>query len=148
MTKLSKILSIVLYAILAVTLVFAGLFFFGGEVEGAAYTTPIYTESFLNWGIALVIGTAVISILAEIAMLILHPKNAIRSLVSILGLGVIVFVAYSLGDATPLKLAGYEGSDNVASMLLLSDTFLYTMYFLFGIATVAIIYSEVSRLFR
>jgi hypothetical protein len=148
MTKLSKILNIVLYAILAVTLVFAGLFYFGGDIEGATYYTPAYTETFLNWGIALVIGTAVITILFEIIRLITNPKNAVRSLVSIAIIALVVFIAYSLSDATILDLPGYDGSDNVPSMLLLSDTFLYTMYFLFGGAFLAIVYTEVSRMFR
>lgn len=148
MTKLNSILNIVLYALLAVTLFFAGLFYFGGYVEGAAHPTPIYTEPFLNWGKALVIITAGIVLFFEILFLVLRPKNAVRSLISILGLVVVVVIAYSLGDATPLNLPGYEGKDNVASMLLMSDTFLYTMYFLFGIAVVTIAYSEISRLFR
>jgi hypothetical protein len=148
MTKLSKILNIVLYAILAVTLVFAGLFYFGGEIEGATYYTPEYTESFLNWGVALVIGTAVITLLFEIIRLIINPKNAVRSLVSIALIALVVFIAYSLSDATLLSLPGYEGSDNVPSMLILSDTLLYTMYFLFGGAFIAIFYTEVSRMFR
>ena len=148
MTKLSKILSIVLYAILAVTLVFAGLFYFGGEIEGTTYYTPAYTESFINWGVALVIGAAIITIIFEIVRLITNPKNAVRSLVSIAIIALVVFIAYSLSDATVLNLPGYDGPDNVPSMLLLSDTFLYTMYFLFGGAFLAIIYTEVSRMFR
>lgn len=148
MTKLSKILNIVLYLLLAVTLVFAGLFYFGGEVEGTAHPTPVYTETFLNWGIALVIGVTVITILAEIIKLVMNPKNAVRSLLSILFLAVVVFIAYSLADATPMVLTGYEGPDNVPSMLLMADTFLYSMYFLFGAAFLAILYTELSRIFR
>ncbi|ASB49555.1 MULTISPECIES: hypothetical protein [Marinilabiliaceae] len=148
MTKLSKILNIVLYVLLAVTIALAGLFYFGGEIEGAAYKTPVYTESILNWAIALVIFAAAISIIAEIIALVLRPKSAIRSLISIVGLAIIVLVAYSLGDATALVLPGYDGPDNVPSMLMLADTFLYSMYFLFGIAIAAILYTEVSRLFR
>jgi uncharacterized membrane protein len=148
MTKLSKILNIVLYAILAVTIVFAGLFYLGGDVEGALHKTPVYTDSFLNWGIALVIGTALITFVFEIVRLIINPKNAVRSLVSIAIIALVVFIAYSLSDDTILNLPGYDGSDNVPSMLILSDTFLFTMYFLFGGALLTIIYTEVSRLFR
>lgn len=148
MTKLSSILNIVLLVLLAITLFFAGLFYFGGYVDGTALPTPIYTESFLNWAKALLIGTAAIAIVFEIVFIIMRPKNAVRSLISLLGLAVLVFIAYSLGDGTPLKLTGYEGPDNVPSMLIMSDMFLYTMYFLFGIAIVSIAYSEISRLFR
>jgi hypothetical protein len=148
MTKLSKILNIVLIALLGVTLVFAGLYFFGGDVEGAAYETPVYTDLFLNWGIFLVFLTAGLTILFEIISLVLRPKNAVRSLISIAVLAVVIFISYSLGDPTPLVLPGYQGTDNVASMLLLSDMFLYSTYFLIGILVVAILYSEVSRIFR
>ncbi|WP_010664573.1 hypothetical protein [Marinilabilia salmonicolor] len=146
MTKLSKYLSYVLYLLLAVTLVFAGLFYFGGEVEDAGY--PLYTESFLNWGKILLMIAAAVAILFEIANLLLHPQAAIRSLISIALLGVIVVIAYSMGDGTPLQLVGYKGPDNVPSMLILGDTFLYSTYILIGGALVAILFTEVSRIFK
>jgi hypothetical protein len=148
MTKLNSILNIVLYAILAVTLFLAGLFYFGGYVEGAAYPTPNFTDPILNWGIVLVIATSAFAIISEIAFIVLRPKNAVRSLISIGALAVMVLGAYSLGDDTPLVLAGYTGPDNVPSMLVMSDTMLYTMYFLFAVAIGSIAYSEISRLFR
>ncbi|RCW32690.1 hypothetical protein [Marinilabilia salmonicolor] len=146
MTKLSKYLSYGLYLLLAVTLVFAGLFYFGGEVEDAGY--PLYTESFLNWGKVLLMIAAAVAILFEIANLLLHPQAAIRSLISIALLGVIVVIAYSMGDGTPLQLVGYKGPDNVPSMLILGDTFLYSTYILIGGALVAILFTEVSRIFK
>jgi hypothetical protein len=148
MTKLSKYLNIVLFILLGVSLIFLGLFYFGGEVENAARTTPVFTQSFLNWGKMLLAGAAAISIIFEIAHLVLNPRNAVRTLISIGLLGVIVLIAYSMGDGTPLQLVGYKGSDNVPSMLILGDTFLYTTYILFGGVLVSIFVSEVSRIFR
>ncbi|TRX64577.1 hypothetical protein [Carboxylicivirga sp. M1479] len=148
MTKLSKILSIVLYLLLAITLVFAGMFFFGGEVVGETYYTPLYTESFLNWAKLLIYITAGVSVLFEVFHLVANPKNAMRSLISMAILGVIVLVAYSLSDATPLQLIGYNGPDNVPSMLTLAGTMLYGTYLLFGIVVSAILYTELSRLFK
>jgi hypothetical protein len=148
MTKLSKYLDIILYILLAVTLVFAGLFYFGGEVENAAMPTPLYTESFLNWGKVLLISAAAVTLLFEIFNLIIHPQSAVRSIISIVLLGIIVLVSYSMGDGTPLNLVGYKGFDNVPSMLLLGDTFLYSIYILFGAALFAILYTEVSRIFK
>ncbi|TAJ12978.1 hypothetical protein DMA11_10795 [Marinilabiliaceae bacterium JC017] len=148
MTKLTRYLNILQYLLLAVTLVFAGLYYFGGEVVGAAHTTPIYTDSFLNWGKLLVIITAGISLIFEVLHLIFNPKNAIRTLISIGIIFVIVFVAFGMSDATPMNLIGYEGSDNVPSMLTMAGTFLYTTYLLFGIAFTAILYTELSRLFK
>ena len=146
--KLSKYLNYVLYILLAATVVLAGLFYFGGEVEDAAMTTPLYTETFLNWGFILLLGAAILAILFEIVTLILHPKNAIRTLISIGILGVIVLVSYSMAEGTPLELVGYDGPDNVPSMLILGDVFLYTVYFLLGGVLLSILYTEVSRVFR
>ncbi|MCU4156331.1 hypothetical protein J1N10_10100 [Carboxylicivirga sp. A043] len=148
MTKLSKILNIVLYLLLAVTVVFAGLFFFGGEVVGETYYTPIYTESFLNWGKLLIYIAAGVSLLFEVFHLVLNPKNAMRSIVSMAILGVIVLVAYAMSDDTPLQLIGYNGPDNVPSMLTLAGTMLHGTYLLFGIVVSAILYTELSRLFK
>ncbi|MCU4162662.1 hypothetical protein [Carboxylicivirga caseinilyticus] len=148
MTKLSKILNIVLYLLLAITLVFAAMFFFGGEVEGAAYTTPVYTNAFLNWGILLVFLTGGITLLAEVFNLVMHPKNAVRTLISMGLLLIVVLVSYALADTTPLDIIGYQGPDNVPSMLAMAGTMLYGMYILFGVAVIAILYSELSRLFK
>mgnify|MGYP003573972587 CR=1 FL=1 len=148
MTKLSKILSIIQYALLAITLVFAGMFFFGGEIVGETYYTPVYTESFLNWGKLLVIVAAGISLLFEVFNLIVHPKNAVRTLISIGLLLVVVLISYGLADTTPLSIIGYQGADNVPSMLAMAGTMLYGMYILFGVAVIAILYAELSRMFK
>jgi len=44
-----------------------------------------------------------------------------------------------------MKLVGYTGPDNVPSMLIFSDTILYTMYFLFAAAILAILGTEIYR---
>ena len=148
MTKLSKILSFVLYALIAVTAVFTIMFFTGGDVPGEAYQTPVYTDSLLNWAKLLVAGTAVITILFEIMHIVMNPKNAVRSLISIAVLVVIGLVSYSLADGTPLNLGGYEGEDNVPSMLKLAGAFLYGTYVLLGLVIVAILGGELSRIFK
>ncbi len=148
MSKLSNILSIVLYALLAVTVVLTILFFTGGEVPGEAYTTPVYTDLVLNWAKFLVIIAAGVTILFEVVNVVLNPKNAMRSLISIAVLIVIAFVSYSLADDSIMKLEGYDGPDNVPSMLKLAGAFLYGTYALLGIVVVAIVGTELSRLFK
>ncbi|WP_075589716.1 hypothetical protein [Labilibacter marinus] len=148
MTKLTKILSFVLYALLAVTVVLTIMYFTGGEIPGETYETPVYTDLFLNWAKFLVVATAGITVLFEIVNVVLNPKNAMRSLISIAVLIVIALVSYSLADATPLALGGYEGEDNVPSMLKLAGAFLYGTYVLLGIVVVAILGTEVSRIFK
>ncbi|MDB4334893.1 hypothetical protein OAA06_00895 [bacterium] len=148
MTKLSKILNFVLYGLIAITAVFAIMFYTGGDVLGETYKTPVYTQGFLNWGIILVFITAIATVLIEIVKVILNPKNAGRTLMSILVLLVITGISYALSDAIPLNLSAYEGTDNVPSMLLLAGTFLHGAYILIGVLVVAILGTEVSRLFK
>ncbi len=148
MTKLTKILNIVLYVLLAITLVFAGMFYFGGEEVGAALPTPIYTESFLNWGKLLTIVAAGVTLVFEVLNLIFHARNAVRTFISIGGLLVVTFIAYGLSDSTPMEIIGYNGPDNVPSMLSMAGTMLYGTYILFGVVVVAILYTELSRMFK
>ncbi len=148
MTKLSNILSYVLYALIAVTVVLTIMYFTGGEVPGETYKTPVYTDIFLNWAKLLVAATAIITVLFEVVNVVLNPKNAVRSLISIAVLIVIALVSYSLADSTPLELGGYEGADNVPSMLKLAGAFLYGTYALLGIVIVAIFGTELSKLFK
>lgn len=148
MSKLSKILSFVLYALIAVTVVLTVMYFTGGDVPGEAYQTPVYTDMLLNWTKLLVAAAAAITILFEIVHVVMNPKNAVRSLVSIAVLVVISLVSYSLADATPMQLGGYEGPDNVPSMLKMAGAFLYGTYVLLGIVIVAILGGELSRIFK
>lgn len=127
MGKLSKILSFVLYALIAVTAVLTIMFFTGGEVPGETFLTPVYTDTILNWAKFLVVGAAAITILFEVMHVVMNPKNAVRSLISIAVLFVIGLVSYSIADGTPMDLGGYEGQDNVPSMLKLAGAFLYVL---------------------
>jgi len=70
MIGFKKILNILLLVLMGISLVLLGLFYFGGEVPGTALPTPVYTESFLNWGIILVFGTILITIVFELAIML------------------------------------------------------------------------------
>lgn len=96
----------------------------------------------------MIFGSVAITLVFEIINIILHPTNAKRTLLSSLGIIVLLVVAWSLADATPLQIIGYEGTDNVPSMLKVSDAGLFTMYFLMGVSFIAIIVSEFSRVFK
>ena len=140
-----KILNIVTIAMFVVTVVLLGLFMFGGNLPNQQYTTPVYTSSFLNWSYVL-FGMAIIAALVfPIARLFTRPKQAMKSFLGLAVLIVIIVLAYAMSDGTPMKLVGYTGTDNVPSMLIFSDTILYTMYFLFAGAILAILGTEIYR---
>lgn len=140
-----KILNIVTLVMFVITLVLLGLFVFGGQVPNQSYPTPVYTEAFLNWAYILC-GVAVLAALAfPIARLVTRPKEAMKSFIGLACVVVVVLIAYALADDTPLQLTGYTGPDNVPSRLLFTDTIIYTMYILFGVAVLAIIGTEIYR---
>ena len=148
MGKISKYSSYVLYLLFAITLVYVGMFYFGDVNEDSAYPHPVATDSFLNWANILFWVSIVITFGFEIFHILMNPKSALRTLVSLAIIGVIVVVAYGLSDDTPLKIIGYQGPDNVPSMLTMAGTMLYTMYILFGVTLAVILYTEVSRIFE
>ena len=140
-----KILNILLLLMFVITLVVLGLFMFGGELPNQAYPTPVYTSALLNWAYVLC-GIAIVAAIAfPLARLFTRPKQALKSLIGVVGVAIVVVVAYSLADGTPMDLKGYNGPDNVPSMLILSDTIIYTMYILFVGAVLAIFGSEIYR---
>ena len=123
--KILNILTIVMFVITAVLL---GLFMFGVKVPNQLYTTPVYTSTLLNWAYIL-FGIAIIAaIIFPIIRLFSRPKQAMKSFIGLAVVVVVVLIAYAMADGTPMKIIGYNGPDNVPSMLILSDTIIYTMY--------------------
>ena len=49
MLKVTKLLNILTIAMFAITVVLVGLFFFGGELPNAQYSTPVYTDQLIWW---------------------------------------------------------------------------------------------------
>lgn len=140
-----KILNIITAVMFIITAVILGLFIFGGELPNPTYTTPVYTATLLNWAYVL-FGIAIVAAIAfPVIRLATRPKEAMKSFIGLAAVALLVFIAYAMSDGTPMEIVGYSGTDNVPSMLKFSDTILFTMYFLFFGAIVAIIGSEIYR---
>lgn len=136
---------------MALTLVFALLFYFGGMVpgtEGTRYAEPKITNSFILYTYILVGITVVLTLFFSFRALILNPKGLKLTLIA-LGVGaVLVVIAALLADDTVLNLPHYKGKGNVPRTLLWTDIGLYVAYFLVAIAVIAIFYSEISKYFK
>lgn len=148
MTKISKILNILTYVMIAITAVLLGLFFLGGEIPNQIHPTPIYTEELIVWAYILLAIAAGAAVIFPVARFVTNPKEAVKGLVGIAVLGIVVLVSYSMADATILDLPGYTGTDNVPSKLLFADTVIYTMYILGVGAVASIIVTEIIRKLR
>ncbi len=148
MDRISKISSYVMYVLLIISLVLTGLMLFGGTTSGDALESPVFTDSILNWGKFLIAGSIITALGFELYNMVVHPTSTKKSLVLAGGLIVVLFFAFIFSDGTPMAIIGYEGSDNVPVMLKITDTGLFTFYFLMVVAVIAILASEIARIMR
>lgn len=152
MSEKTKKLTVYLsWALMALTLIFAILFYFGGVVkgtEGTRYEEPLITNSFILYTYILVAITVVLTIFFTVRALILNPKGLKLALVAFGIVAVLIVIAALLADDTVLNLPHYKGKGNVPRTLLWTDIGLYVAYFLAGLAVVTILYSEISKYFK
>jgi len=155
-----KLVSVFLYFILAVSVVILGYFYYVSsgvtyendtpfEMKLAAYGGII--DVFIIWAYILIIVATAAAIIPAVIQMVTQPKNAVKSVISVVLLAVVVLIAYAMSDGTPFtseQLPAYEGNDNVPSMLKMADTMLFSMYFLLAGAIISIIYAEVAKVFK
>ncbi len=84
-----------------------------------------------------------IAILAAVGIplvgMITNPKRGLKTLISVVILGVILFAAYQLGSGEELELAGYSGPDNIYSRLKLTDMVIFSVYALWAYHSVSVV---------
>lgn len=155
--KIQKISSSILYVILVVTLVILGMFFFGGEdtnriVKDPEMSQPLYTDPLIYWMYVLLGVTVIVTILAAIFQFATSfmdsPKDAIKSLLGLLALVAVLVVSWAMGSGEPLVLPAYDGTDNVPFWLKITDMFLYSFYFLMGVAILLVLGFGVAKKFK
>lgn len=147
----SKILKILTWVLMAITIVFALIFYLGNIVpgtEGTRIEEPTITKSFLIWAAILFILTAGVTVFFSIANFVVNPKGAKKSLIALFAAVVIIGVSFLFADDTILNMPFYDGKDNVPNTLKFVDTTMFTAYILVGLAFLSIIWSAVSRVFK
>ncbi len=136
---------------MVVSLVFVGIFFFGGFVEGTEGTSsaePVITETILRWAYILLIITLAIAVGFQLVFLFTN-KKALKSTGVILGIAIVlILISWLLADNTVLNLIQYTGPDNVPKTLKIVGTGIIFTYILGVLAIVAILYTAISNLFR
>jgi len=152
MTKLSgKILQILTWVLMAITVVYAILFYFGNvnpETAGTRLEEPTITQSFLVWAYILFFLTAGVTVVFSLITFIVNPKGAKKSLVALVAGAAVIIIAFLMADDTVLNMPFYDGKDNVPSTLKFVDTVMFTAYILVGLAFLSIIWSSISRAFK
>ena len=137
--KIQRASGLVLTVMLVISLVIFGLFFWGGEtpmeqrvVADPTLSEPLYTDAILYWNYVLFVLGVIAMLVGALykfgSTFIDSPKTALKSLVGLIALILVLVVTWAIGDATPLVMPGYEGTENVPFWLKISDMFLYTIY--------------------
>ena len=148
MEKISRYLNILIIAMFLITGVFLGMLMWGGNLPNTQYDTPIYMDQIMGWTYVLLGLSVVAAIIFPIYQLFTNPKQAVRTLIAIVGAAIIVFIAYSLSDGTVMNIPGYNGTDNNPETLKFTDTILYIMYTASVAALGSILVTEIIRKVR
>ena len=146
-----KIAQYVLWALMALSLVFVAWFFFGGFIEGTEgtnYAEPKITEGILRWTYVLLGIALVITIAFPLIFMFTNLQSAKRMGIILLIAAALIFVSYQLADDKVLNLIQYTGPDNVPGTLKIVGTGIIFMYILGAAAIVSVLYSSISNLFR
>jgi hypothetical protein len=149
--KLAKIVSYILYALMIISVILAVLFYFGRVVpgtEGTNFEEPNITKTILLWAGILAGITALLSLVFPVINMVTNPKAAKKTLFTLIGVAVLIFVAWLLASDAVLDMPHYEGKDNVPSILKFAGTGLFTTYILAGLAVLSILYSEIVKYFK
>ncbi len=147
---LHKTINILLFVLMGVSVVFLIFFYFGGTVEGTAGTAaeePIVAEGFIIWAYILLGLALFFTLIFPTVRMILNPKNAKKTGIGLVGLAVLVFIAFQVSSDEPLRLAT-ESDWNTPTVVKWSGAGLGTMYALIALAFLSILYTEISRFFK
>jgi hypothetical protein len=146
--SIHKISSWILYLLMAASIVSAIVFYGVGFDE----KNPANADQLLGVAYAFVIlglgVSLVLSLISFVKSLMHEPKKAVKNLVGPVVIIAIIAISYAMADGTPLNILGYNGPDNVPSMLKFADMALYSMYTLSIVAILMVIASSVIKLFK
>ena len=139
---LSKIITISSYVLLIVSaLLFIG---FNGEW--------VSTGAFIGWAYVLfgiaAGATVLFGLVNWIMTIVSAPKKAMGSIIGIVGLLVVFGIAYAISSDGSVSAAEMDKSEITTSTAHIIGMAVKAMYILGGLAVLAIIYAEVSKIFK
>jgi len=103
---------------------------------------------YVIWAYILVGLAVFFTVIFPIATMISNPKSGLKTLASIAGLALLLFIGYQLADDTIMELPGYTGNDNIPSTLKLTGMGVYMMYFMLGGSLLAMAFSAIRNVFK
>ncbi len=152
MTKVGKIVTILLWVLLIVSAVLVVSLMANISEDEADATMGGWINSNLVWAYVLMAVGAGIAILASLFHMATDIKAARKGLISFAFLGVVALVSYLLASGEIPQFVGVQRfidngtlTEQVARMV---DAGLYATYILLGLAVLSIVFSGVTRLFK
>ncbi len=126
-TKIRKISSWTLLIASIVSIVILGMFYTGGVVDpNVEMTEPIHTGLLIDWTAALffatIASTVIFALWQFFSLLKSSPKSAMGALIVVVAFCAMLFITYSIGDATPLNGLNADSQEyNTPGWLKLTD---------------------------
>jgi len=135
--SIANITKWILYLLLVLSVV-PGVLFYAGMLD---------TEIFINWAKILLLVAAAVMVISPIYGFIINPQNIVKMLISIVGMVIVVAVAYVLAgnEFTSYRLEELNSTVETSKLVGMG---LFTTYIAFGITVIAILYSSVVKLFK
>ena len=151
-TKIRKISSWTLLISSIISIVVLGMFYAGGVVDPSVeMKEPIYTGLLLNWTSILffvpIISTVIFALWQFTSLLKTSPKSALASLIVVVLFAAVLFITYSMGDATPLTgLNADSQAYNIPFWLKITDMWINSTIVLMVLIIIAVAAGSVKRM--
>ena len=151
-TKIRKISSWTLLIASIISIVVLGMFFGGGVVNpGEEMKEYVYTGLLIDWTSALffvtIICTVLFAVWQFVELLKTNPKAALSSLVVLVCFVAILFITYSMGDATPLTgLNADSQTYNTPGWLKITDMWIMSTIVLLVLIIACVVLGSVKRI--
>ena len=151
-TKIRKISSWTLLISSIISIVVLGMFYAGGVVDPSVeMKEPIYTGLLLNWTSILFFVTIISNVIFALwqftSLLKTSPKSALASLIVVVLFAAVLFITYSMGDATPLTgLNADSQAYNIPFWLKITDMWINSTIVLMVLIIIAVAAGSVKRM--
>lgn len=152
-----KFSSIVLYVLMAVSVVFMLMFYFGSELTLSVETStitknfqyPAYTSLFIQWGYVLASSAVILVLVFSIMFMASDIKKAKTSLIGILAVIIVFGLGYVFAsDEIPTAWNEKVIDVTTAGISKFVGTGLWTMYIFGALAIGSIFYAEITKAFK
>ncbi|MDO4673085.1 hypothetical protein [Falsiporphyromonas endometrii] len=148
-SKIRKVSSWTLMALVGISIVVLLLFFLGGYTMEGSMKIYNNTDILLYWTYAIFFITAIVAVAFSVSGLIrsfqTNAKKATVSVVSVLLLVAVFGISYAVGSTAKLPLNADAAVYNNDVTLKLADMWLYTIYTMFVLVIIALIWGAIRK---